>query len=183
MLSLLDGITRNPQMVPIVNPGEHSEVTMQNEVIIDHIGPDGEVKDHRHLKGNLMTTWGLNELVEMIAVGTGAASNWIHMAAIGTDNTAPSGNHVGLQGSITDTSFVSLSEASMVRSDGGNRTLQYDMTFDEADVADTISEIGLFCSNSQSASMAGRRTFADINKQSDDVINATYKVIFNSSAT
>ena len=163
------------------NPGDHSPLTMQNRVLIDVVGPDGKVKQHIDHENNLMVTYGLNRLVEMLASDSDGASDWVSAAAIGTDTTAVGYSDDALG---NGTQIVHLSQASMVASDAGSQTLQYNMTFASDGNASAIHEIGLFATNAHTTRMVARSVLGtdSINRGANDEIRASYQVIAKSCA-
>lgn len=176
----LNGITR-PGESPVVNPGEHSPCPVYNRVMLDVVGPDGNVKDHVEHEGNIMLTYGLNDLAERIATG-GEASNWVSAMAVGTGTTAAASTQNAL---VASTGIVHLSQASMVGSDAGARTLQFNATFasDNPSGSAEIHEIGIFGTNAATAAGVARSVLGtdSVNKGASDTINATYQVIFSTA--
>lgn len=171
----LAGVTRDGH-TPLTNPGDHSVMAAQDRVIIDLIGPDGEVKQHIDHQGNLLATYGINNLVERIATG-GEASDWISAAAIGTDTTAANSTDDALGNS---TQIVHLSAASMVLSDGGDMTLEVHMTYASDGNAAEIHEHGIFGTNAATAKMVARAVLGtdSINRGASDEIRVTHEIIF-----
>lgn len=180
---MLQGITRRSLAhTPPTNPGSrlapHRPLLMQNRIRVQVLGPDGEVKADREHVGNIMATYGLNRLCELCATG-GDASNWVAKAAIGTHTVAESSTHDTLGSSVGS---VAMTGASLVASDAGNRSLNYQMTFasDNPAGAATINEIGLFVSSNQTTGMIARTMLGtdNVNKGASDSINATYQIVF-----
>lgn len=180
MSSILNGITR-PGRTPVMNPHPHSPMTLQNRVLIDVVGPDGVVKQHVEHNGNLMVTYGLNRLIEMLASDTDGASAWVSAGAIGTSTTAVgySDNALG-----ASTQIVHLSQASMAASDAGAQTLQYNMTFASDGNASQIHEIGLFATNAATAAGVARSVLGtdSVNRGTADEIRASYQIVAKSCA-
>ena len=164
----------------MANPSPHSPALFQNQILMEVIGPDGKVKQRIDHHGNVLLTYGLNRLGEMIASDTGGASGWVSAAAIGTDTTAASSTNNALGNS---TQIVHLSQASMVASDGGSRTLQYNMTFASDGNASEIHEIGLFATNGATSAGVARAVFGtdSVNRGSADEIRATYKIVLGTA--
>ena len=177
----LEGITRPGWSDPI-NPGEHVPCPMRNRVIVEKHSPDGSssrvIRD-----GNIMSTYGLNNLAELVASGTqaySASNGWIRVMAVGTGTTAAASTDVTLANS---TASVHISAASMVASDAGARTLQYNATFDDAN-AYTINEVGLFGTNDATGSAVARTVLAasdQVVKGTGDTVNVSYQVIFTTA--
>jgi hypothetical protein len=164
--------------IPLTNPGQHSPLGMrQNRVIAEVVGPDGEVKQRVDHTGNIMLTYGLNRAVEMLASDAGGASGWVSAMAIGTDTTAANSTNNALGNS---TQIIHLSQASMVASDGGNLTLQYNGTFASDGNAAAINEVGLFATNAATAAGVARSVLGtdSINRGSADEIRISYQVVF-----
>ena len=177
----LDGITRPGYSDPI-NPGEHVPCPMRNRVIVERHTPNGEV--HRVIRdGNIMTTYGLNNLAELVASGTqaySASNGWVRVMAVGTGDAAAASTDVTLANS---TASLHISAASMVASDAGNRTLQFNATFDDGN-AYTIKEVGLFGTNDASGSAVARTVLAasdQVVKGTGDTVNVSYQVIFTTA--
>jgi hypothetical protein len=183
--SPLNGITRNPQAAfsrGVSAPVPHSPVLVQDEILFQVVGRnDGVVKQQGIIEGNLLVTYGMDALCNLIASG-GEASDWVHAHAIGTDSTAAATDDTGLGSSKA---FVYLSQASMNVSDLGARTTEYQMTYDDA-LAYQIHEIGLFGSNVATASMIARGILTgtnSIDKGTDDIIHMSHRLVFGTGAT
>lgn len=177
----LAGITR-PGWTEPRNPGEHVPCPMRNRIILEKHSPDGTVS--RTIRdGNIMTTYGLNNLAELIASGTqaySATNGWVRVMAVGTGTTAAASTDVTLANS---TASVHISAASMVASDAGARTLQYNATFDDAN-AYTINEVGLFGTDTAAGSGVARTVLAasdQVVKGTGDTVNVSYQVIFTTA--
>lgn len=177
----LKGITRPTGRTPVTNPGQHSPLALQNRVLMDVVGPDGVVKQHVEHDGNLMVTHGLVRLGEMLVSDSDGASAWVSAGAIGTDTTAVGFSNDSLGNS---TQIVHLSQASMVGSDAGNMTSEWQMTFASDGQASQIHEIGLFATNNATEKMIARSVLGvnSVNRGSADEIRATYQVILKSCA-
>lgn len=181
MTNFLDGITRPGWSEPI-NPGEHVPCPMRNRVIVEKISPDGK-REKVIRDGNIMTTYGLNNLAELIASGAqaySASNGWVRVMAVGTGDTAAASTDTTLANS---TASVHISAASMVASDAGNRTLQYNATFDDSN-AYTIKEVGLFGTDDATGSAVARSVLAasdQVVKGTGDTVNVSYQVIFTTA--
>lgn len=180
--SLLSGLTRKAfSRKAVSNPGPHNPLRMQNRIQVEVRGPDGEVKEYRDITGNIMTTYGLNNICERMATG-GEASNWCSAGAIGTSTTAASSTQSAL---VASTGIVHVSQSSMDASDAGDRTLRFVMTFASNNPAGAaaINEIGLFGTNAATASMLARSVLgtASVNKGASDTINASYDIVFTTA--
>lgn len=184
----LNGITRRGSS-PLKNPGLHSPVPMQNRVRVEVWGPDEAnpekpqlvCKNVREHVGNIMATYGLNRLCELVATG-GEASNWVSMGRIGTSTTAVASSQDTLGAS---TGSVVITAASMDVSDQGNRTARYVMTFASNNPAGaaTINEVGLFCNSTAHSQMAARSVLGtdSVNKGASDEIRISYDLVFTTA--
>jgi hypothetical protein len=174
----LTGITRPGRSEP-VNPSIHSPLAMQNRLILECRGPKGKKKNVLKQRvehvGNVLCTWGLNKLTEELSVGSdGFATDWINRAVLGTGATPVASTGDALNNSTPAPSV--LGGGSMVASDAGNMSLQYNMTFD-TNIAFNAQEIGLFGSTANTASMVAHKTFTLVSKAADDTIYGTYQII------
>ncbi len=181
----LDGITRKSRGAPCVNPAPHCPALFRDRIIVEKHSPDGS-KTRAVQDGNVMVTYGLNNLGELLVTGTQAFSDqtskgWVQCMAIGTDATAPVSTNSKLGGS---TATVLLSAASMAVSDKGNRTVEYQATFDDSN-AYTIKEVGLFgTQNAGGGSMVAHSSLAasdQVIKGTGDTVNVSYQVIFTTA--
>lgn len=180
----LEGVTRFRKSArgPVSNPGQHSPLALHNKAIIEVRGPKGELKDRQVIEGNLMCTQGLTTLAKLIATG-GEASGWISAGAIGTDTTAANSTQSTLGAS---TAIVHRSQASMVGSDLGNMSAQFNMTFASNNPAGTaaINEVGLFGTNAATNKCVGRIVLgsSSVNKGASDTINLSYIIVAKTAA-
>lgn len=174
----LRGITRAGHS-PLRNPGEHAPLFMRNRLILERRSRDGRLFQRVVKEDNILTTYGLNNLIELLVSGTqafSASNGWIRAVAIGTDTTAAVSTDTGLGNS---TASHHISAASMVGSDAGNRSLQYNFTFDD-NSAYTVNEVGLFGTNNATSRCIARNVLAasdQIVKGTGDVINGSYQII------
>jgi hypothetical protein len=176
---LLAGITRRKGFSPPQNPAIHSPLALQNRVIVECHGPEGLKQRVEHV-GNVLCTWGLNQLIEQLSAGSdGFATDWVNRAVLGTGTDQVASGADSLNNSTP--AAVVLGGGSMVASDAGAMTLQYNMTFDSG-IAFTAGEIGLFGSDENTASMVAQKTFTEVSKQAADTINATYQIIAGTAA-
>jgi hypothetical protein len=181
--SILVGITRPGRTFqPPANPAPHAPLPLQNRVIAEVWGPEG-LKQRIDHTGNMMVTYGLNRLIEMLASDSDGASDWVSAGAIGTGTTAVGYSDNSM---IASTGIVHMSEASMVASDAGARTLQYNMTFASNNPAGAaeINEVGIFATNNATEAMVGRSVLGtdSINKGASDSLYISYQVIAQSAA-
>jgi hypothetical protein len=175
----LRGITRPSWgSHPLKNPGAHCPLYFQNRVQAEVVGPDEQgnlvTKQRIDHTGNIMVTYGLNRLIEMLASDAGGASAWANVGAIGTDSTAANSTNTGL-GNSTQLA----SGASFARSDAGDRTWQGNMTFASNGQAAAIHEVGVFQTNQATASMIARSVLgtASINRGASDEIRVSYQIV------
>jgi hypothetical protein len=179
--NLLKGITRIGRPSPICNPNEHTPLYFQNRVIAEawEEGADAPKQRIDHT-GNILVTHGLNRMIEMLASDAGGASDWVSAGAIGTDTTAVGYSDTSLGNS---TQIVHLSQASMVGSDAGARTLQYNMTFASDGNASAIHEVGQFATNNATANMVARSVLGtdSINRGTADELRVSYQIIAGSA--
>ena len=123
--------------------------------------------------GNVLCTWGLNQLIEQLSAGTdGFAAPWVQCAVIGTSATV----YVSTMDSVSGATASKSMGASMVASDTGSMSLQYRITFDDAN-AYTAKEVGLMGSNVSNSKMVAAKSFADVVKGAADTINVSYTII------
>lgn len=181
--SILAGVTRIVAgMRPLANPPPHSPLGFQNRVIAEVHGPEG-LKQRVDHYGNIMVTYGLNRLIEMLASDSQGASNWVQAGAIGTGTTPVGYSDNSL---VASTAIVHMSEASMVASDAGARSLQYNMTFASSNPggACVINEVGLFGTNVATTSMIARSVLGTdyINKGASDTVYVSYQIVAASAA-
>lgn len=183
MDSFLSGITRSGRVAArATNPGDHWPVLAKDRVILERRSPGGKVKRIVR-EGNILTTYGLNDLAEKLATSTiafNATNGWIWAGAVGTSTTAAASTDTGL---IASTAIVHLSAASMVGSDAGARTLQYNMTFDDSN-AYTINEVGLFGTDSATTRAVARSVLAasdQVVKGTGDTVIVSYQIIFSTA--
>ena len=174
-MTRLTGITR-PGTTPLTNPGEHSPLLLQNRIQAEVVAPDGSVRQRIDHRGNILATHGLNRLIEMLASDTNGASAWCSAMAIGTSTTAAASTQDAL---VASTQIIHLSQASMVASDAGARTLQYNGTFASNGNACQVHEVGLFATNNATQNMIARSVLGtdSINRGTADEIRISYQII------
>jgi hypothetical protein len=176
----LAGITR-PAVAgtPFKNPNPHSGAWGYNRLTAEVVGPDGQVKQ-RLERRNVMATAGLTRLAVMLSSDTDGASKWCSAMAIGTGTTAANSTQDSL---VASTQIIHLSQASMVASNPGARTLQYNGTFASNGNAAAINEVGLFATNAATAKMIARSVLGtdSINRGTADEIRISYQVIFGTA--
>lgn len=186
----LSGITRQGSS-ELRNPGSHSPVPMQNRVRVEVWGPKNKKKPElvckavREHVGNIMATFGLNRLCEIVATSVAYDSNtlnWVSAMRIGTHTQAEASGDDTLGAS---TASINITEASMQASDQGNRTLRYLGTFASNNPAGAavINEVGLFCNSTAHSGMAARSTLGtdSVNKGASDEIRVSYDIVFTTA--
>lgn len=177
MKSVLDGITRGRLgSTPLNNPANHSPLKVQNRILGEVWGPQhpgGEpvLKQRFEKTGNIMATYGLNRLVEMMVSDAGGASAFANYMAIGTHSLAESSTHNRLS--------ASTQQVTVSRSDKGNLTAEYQATFASDGNASEIHEVGLFQTSQATASMIARSVLGtdSINRGTADELRISYQVI------
>lgn len=178
---LLDCITRDRRRTVPGNPTAHNPLRIQNRIrmqVRDRL--TGEVRQDGVHVGNIMATYGLNDLIERMATG-GEASDIVHMGAVGTHTTAEASGNSGL---FAGTNSVFLSQGSMAVSDLGNLTVEYQMTFDDGSAYE-IHEVGLLGTNNMAASLIARSMVTganSVNKGTADEVNISYQIIAGTGA-
>ena len=177
--NILDCITPGRRAEMATNPTPHCPLTVQNRIkyqVRDRF--TGEVRQKGIHEGNIMATYGLNVLGELIATG-GEASDLVHLGAVGTQTTAEASENTGL---YAGTNSVFLSAASMNVSDKGNLTVEYQMTFDDASAYE-IHEVGLLGTNDMTDSLIARAMVGtdSINKATGDEVNYSYQIIMGTA--
>jgi len=170
------------KMLAAFNPPPHSPLGFQDRLQIEVAGSDGEIKQRAEVYGNILATYGLNRLCELIATG-GEASGWAAACRIGTDTTAATSNDTSLNNS---TGSVALTGASMDASDQGDRTLRYVMTFasDNPAGAALIREIALYATSNVTTGLIARRDLTgaqSVNKGASDEIRVSWDVLFTTA--
>ena len=181
----LDGITRICRDVAeFKNPVKHSPVAVQNRVRVAVRGPDGEVKeDTGWVYGNILNTFGLASLASMVGSGAGVnASTLVSAMKIGTSSTAETSTDAALGAS---TASVVITQASLTKTNLGNRTVEYQATFASNNPAGTatINEVGLYCNSTADSQLLARKTLgtASVNKGASDTINISYDTIYTTA--
>ncbi len=183
----LDGITRLNFRSPLRNPGPHCPASIRNRVIIEKHSPGKGMVQRVVQDGNMMVTYGLDQLCKLICSGsaafsdrTGTGAGWIRTMAIGTDSTAPGFSNDTLNAS---TASLALTGAAGSVSNKGARTLECQGTFSDGS-AYTIKEVGLFATNSATGSMVAKSTLAatdQVVKGTADSVYLSHQVIFTSA--
>lgn len=178
MKSLLDGITHLGGDVSYPeNPISHSPMAMENRLRVNVVGPDGEIKeDTGWLYGNIVNTFGLASLASMVGSGAGVnASTLVSMMMIGTGTTAETSTDSSL---VASTASVVITQASLTKTNLGNRTVEYQATFASNNPAGTavINEVGLMCNSTANSQLLARKTLgtASVNKGASDTIQINY---------
>jgi len=177
---LLDCITRGRRDRVPDNPAAHLPLRLQNRIVGKVRDREtGELKQEFVHQGNIMATYGLNNLIERMATG-GEASDLVHAMAVGTHTQAEASGNTGLYAS---TAIAYLSAASMAVSDKGDLTCEYQATFDDAN-AYALHEVGLLGTNDATGSLIARSMLGtdSINKGAGDTVEITYQIIAGTAA-
>lgn len=178
--NILDCVTPGRRHRAVGNPARHCPLTIQNRIryrVRDRL--TGEVKQEGMVEGNVLTTFGLNNLGERMVTG-GDASDLVHMMAVGTQTTAEASDNSGL---YAGTNSVYLSQASMAVSDKGAMTVEFQATFDDGSAYE-IHEVGLMGTNLMANSLVARAMVGtdSINKGVSDEVHYSYQVIIGTAA-
>lgn len=182
--NLLEGITRpSRSAVEFSNPDPHAPLQMKNRVKLQVMTPEGEVRQETPWIENIMCTFGLASLASMVGSGAGVnASTLISAMKIGTGTTAATSSDTSL---VASTGSVTITAASLTKTNLGNRTVEYQATFASNNPAGSavINEVGLYCNSTAESQLAARTVLgtASVNKLASDTINASYDVIFTTA--
>lgn len=123
------------------------------------------------LEDNLVVATGLSLIASRMKDATSAVTS--HMA-LGTSSTAPSKAQTGLLGEV---GRVALASTNLVQTTTANDSIEYVATFGAGVATGAITEAGLFNSPS-GGSMVSRTTFNVVNKDANDSITITWKLVF-----
>lgn len=186
-MSFLDGITQRVLIhKPPQNPKQHSPVAFQDRLRMQVVDPKGKIKeDTDWIYGNILNTFGLASLASMVGSGAGVnASTLVSAMKIGTGTTAETSTDSAL---VASTASVVITQASLTKTNLGNRTVEYQATFASNNVAGAyvINEVGLYCNSTADSQLLARKTLgtASVNKGASDSLNISYDVIFTTSST
>lgn len=181
----LAGITR-PGSSEFSNPRRHSPLGLQNRIRVQVVGPDEHgvqvTKQDQIIEGNIMATYGLSQLVSLLAGGAMNCSDWIGGMRIGTDNTAAASTDSRL---LASTGSIDLTDAADV-TEAGARTLRCVGTFASNNPAGAaqIREIGLYASSNVTTGIVARLDLTgaqSVNKGASDSINVSYDVVLTTA--
>lgn len=181
---ILRGITRPGSYSSQRNPVPHSPAGVQNRMRLNVVGPDGKVKqDTGWLYGNILNTFGLASLASMVGSGAGVnASTLVSTMALGTGTAAETSTDAGL---VAGTASVYITQASLTKTNLGNRTVEYQATFASNNPAGaaTINEVGLFCNSTANSQLLARKTLGtnSVNKGASDTIQVSYDTIYTTA--
>lgn len=137
-------------------------IRLKGRVHVELRGPDGAVKQERHVE-NLITTVGRNFIVEQLLASPTAATKPTHMG-VGTGNVAPALGDTTLTGEVR-VALTSKTRATNVL------TLVGDWAAGQATQANT--EAGVWDA-ATGGSLHARATFAAINKGANDTLKITW---------
>lgn len=180
-MDILRGVTNRRIGLPFANPKQHAAPGMRSRTRMRIVGPDGKVKQTTPWIENIACTFGLASLASMVGSGAGVnASTLVSAMKIGTGTAAATSNDTSL---VASTGSVVITNASLTKTNLGNRTVEYQATFESNNPAGaaTIEEIGLYCNSTAESQCAARTVLTganSVNKGASDVINASYQIIF-----
>lgn len=173
--SILDGVVRRAE------PAEpHSPLGVQNRVLLDVFGPneDGNVVCKQSVvhEGNILLTYGLNRLVEMLASDAGGGSAWMNYIGLGSATQAANSTYSGI---LSTFGTGTVGGATHSRSDKGARTAEFQATFSDTDNPRSIQEVALCQTNTYDASGGARSVLGtdSVVKASGDTVNISYQFI------
>lgn len=184
--NFLEGITRAGKGTHPTNPVPHAPFRIQNRIKLAVVGPDGVVKQETPWLHNIMTTFGLASLASRVGTVSGANANttteFVSAMKIGTGTTAATSNDTSL---VASTGSVTIGNASLTKSNLGNRTVEWQGTFASNNPAGAavISEVGLYLNSTAESQLAARTVLgtASVNKGASDTINVSYDTIFTTA--
>ena len=138
---------------------------MVGRVLVEVIGPDGNVKDSRHVE-NLVVTAGKNHIADQLSSSPGGSA-MSHMA-VGTGSTSPAAGDTALGTEIDRNALTSRTDSTNV--------VTYVGDWAAGDATNSaIAEAGIFNASS-SGTMLARATFTAINKGASDTLKITWTV-------
>jgi len=183
--NILDGITRigRKRREPF-NPIKHSPMGMQSRVRMQVVKPDGSVRhDTGFMIANIANTFGLASLASMVGSGAGVnASTLVSAMKIGTGTTAETSTDAAL---VASTASVVIAQASLTKTNLGNRTVEWQATFASNAPAGSavINEVGLYANSTADSQLVARKTLgtASVNKLASDTINVSYDLVFTTA--
>lgn len=144
-----------------MNTNEEIKATGRLDIVI--YGPDGSVKDSRHVD-NLVVTTGLGYIASRMKDATATAMS--HMA-VGSGTAAAAAGNTALG---TELGRVALTSTTVT-----GAQVQYQSTFGPGVGTGAVSEAGIF--NAASAgTMLCRTAFAVVNKEAADTLGITWTV-------
>ena len=136
---------------------------IRGECLVEVFGPDGELKDSRHVK-NLIVTTGRDAIMDLIlASPTLGKPGWM---AVGTGSTAPVAGNTALGTELDRNALTSKTRS------GGVVTMVGDWAAGDATNA-AIAEAGIFDAAS-TGNLHSRATFTAINKGASDTLKITW---------
>lgn len=158
---------KEPQMK---NPNDTDALTAQGKLLIELIGPDGEVKYSEEIK-NLIVNTGLYWFAKKLA---GESTNEMSHIAVGTSSTSASASQTTLVGS----------ELGRVAMDSKIRTTNQVVmvaTFGAGVATGTLNEAAIF-DGSSGTTMLSRVVFSGaVNKGASDSFQVTWTITFNAA--
>ena len=146
-------------------PSDPNSLELNCNIFIELRGPDGEIKDKRHVH-NLIVTSGKNLL--LAADGTSKYIKNFDRIAIGTGTTDPAISDTALQTEVARSAQKTPTNPSAT-------IYQVQHTFPAGTGTGAITETGLFDANS-SGNMLNRSEFAAVNKAAGDELTMTIQI-------
>lgn len=135
------------------------------DVLVQVIGPDGQVKDQREIKNLVVTTGKQFIASSMIKTTTNSPAAMTHMG-IGSGTAAAAAG---------DTTITQLGRVALASSTASGAVVTYSATFPAGTGTGAVTEAGVF--NAASAgTMLCRTVFAVVNKGADDAMSITWQI-------
>lgn len=141
----------------------NEQIKVTGDVVVEIVGPTGEVKDRREIK-NLVVTTG-KQFIASRMLGT-SATVMSHMS-VGSINNAAVNGDAALGGEI---GRVALSSSSV-----SGAVVTYSATFPAGTGTGAVVEAGIFNASS-AGTMLCRTVFAVVNKGADDAMNISWAI-------
>lgn len=138
-------------------------------------GSSPVLKKSIYHEGNVLLTYGLDRLTDMLQSG-GDASSWMNYIGVGSGTQAADSTQSGI---LSTFGTGTIGGATASRSNLGARTVQYQATFTDTDNARTIEEVALCQTNTYNASGGARSVLGtdSVGKGVNDTVNISYDVI------
>lgn len=143
---------------------------VRGELDIVVYGPDGGIRDERSID-NLVVNSGLSHITSRMISSDAAVMTHL---GVGSDETAQAATDVDLGSQIDARSTFD----EVLRGGSADQEISYVATFNEGESTGAISEAGIF-NGETGGTMLCRTTFPVINKQAEDSMIITWKVILS----